>query len=150
MITPKFFGTIKNGKIEHQDADKFNNFVTFAFKEDQEVEISVKKKFKKRTSGQPGEETNFNGYYWMVVVRMVADEMGEIDQDVVHDIIQIEAGNFKMVKVGTHEIKVPKGTSDMSGGEFAEYCSRARIWAGTPGNICDAGMFIPQPHEANY
>lgn len=150
MIAPKFYGTIKQGKIEHQDPEKFNNFVTFAFKEEQEVEIVVKKKFKKRTSGQPGEETDFNGYYWAVIVRMVADEMGEIDQDFVHDLIQMETGNFKVAKVGGREIKLAKGTSDMSGGEFAEYCSRARIWAGTPGNICDAGMFIPQPHEANY
>ena len=61
MIAPKFYGVIKNGKIEHQDADKFNNFVTFNFKEDQEVEILIKKRSKRRTAGLPGEDTNFNG-----------------------------------------------------------------------------------------
>lgn len=144
MIVPKFYGTIKNGRIEHQVPEMFQNYITFNFKEGQDVEITVKKKFKKRTSGQPWEETNFNGYYWAVVVRMVADEIGELNQEVVHGYIQVGAGNYTQMRSGD---RIPKGTSDMSGADFAEYCMRARMWAGTPGNICDAGIFIPQPHE---
>ena len=147
MIVPKFYGAVKNGKIEHQTPELFQNYIIFNFKDGQEVEITVKKKFKKRTSGQPGEETNFNGYYWAVVVRLIADEIGEIDQDIVHGWIQVATGNWKQMKDGN---RIAKGTGGMTGGEFADYCSRARIWAGTPWNICEAGLFIPQPHEVEY
>lgn len=141
MIVPKFYGTIKNGKIEHQVPELFQNYVTFNFKDDQEVEITVKKRFRKRSSGAPGEETNFNGYYWAIVVRMIADEIGEIDQEYVHHWIQISVGNFKTMPDGQ---KVPAGTGHMTGGEFAEYCGRVRTWAGNPEGLA---MFIPQPHE---
>jgi len=30
----------------------------------------------------------------------------------------------------------------MSGGEFAEYCSRARMWANK-----ELGIYIPEPYE---
>lgn len=146
MIAPKFYGTIKGGKVEHQDPDKFNNYVTFAFKEDDSVEIVVKKRAKRRTAGLPGEETNFNGYYWAVIVRMIADHIGEIDQDVVHQWIQIAIGHTKAMPDGE---KVPMGTSHLSGAEFSEYCSRVRMWAGNPDNAL-GGMFIPQPHEVEY
>lgn len=144
MIAPKFYGKIKGGKVEHQSPELFNNYLSFHFKEDQEVEITVKKKFKKRSSGQPGEEANINGYYWMVVVRLIADEIGEIDQEIVHQWIQTAVGNVKVMRDGS---KVPAGTSNMSGAEFAEYCSRVRMWAGNPDGL---NMFIPQPNEASY
>jgi len=38
--------------------------------------------------------------------------------------------------------KIPLGTSKMSGGEFAEYCSRARMWANK-----ELGIYIPEPYE---
>lgn len=144
MIAPKFYGKIKGGRVEHQDPEKFNNFVAFGFKEEQEVEITIKKRFKKRTAGHPGEVTNFNGYYWAVIIRMIADEIGEIDQEIVHHWIQLAVGNFKTMKDGT---KTPIGTGHMTGAEFSDYCSRVRMWAG---NTEGLNMFIPQPHEAEY
>ena len=146
MITPKFFATIEQGKVKHADPQAFQTYVISKFKEGQEVEITIKKKYKKRTSGQPWELTDFNGYYWYCIVRPIADEIGEIDQEAVHGWIQIGAGNFKEVKGK----KIPLGTSEMSGGKFAEYCSRARIWAGTPGEITEKGIYLPEPHEAEY
>lgn len=144
MITPKLYGTVKDGQVQYEDPEKVKNYLLFFFKDDQEVEVEIKKHQKRRTSGQPGEDTNFNGYYWAVIVRMIADEIGEIDQELVHNWIQLSVGNFTVMSNGQ---KVPKGTSNMTGAEFSEYCSRVRIWAASPDGL---NMFLPQPHEANY
>ncbi len=117
------------------------------FPEGTEIEVSPRKKFKRRTSGQKGEATDFNGYYWGVIVRMIADEKGEIGESAyneIHQWIQINIGNFKEMHDGT---KVAKETSNMSGGDFAEMCSRARMWANIPGNVCEYGLYIPEPYE---
>jgi hypothetical protein len=146
MFKSKFYAIIKNGQLIQRDPELFGQHLA-KFEEGQEVEMTLEKKYKRRSSGLPGEAANFNGYYWAVIVRMIADEMGEFDQDLVHYWIQLEVGNFKTMRNGA---RVPKGTNRMSGGEFADYCSRVRMWAATPGNICDKGISIPEPHEVEY
>jgi hypothetical protein len=56
-----------------------------------------------------------------------------------HGIIQIGVGNFKMSKDNK---EIPLGTNEMTGWEFAEYCSRARMWASQ-----ELEIYIPEPHE---
>ena len=106
--------------------------------------MTIAPKYKKRTSGQPGEDTNFNGYLWGVCYKMIGDEIGEMDLDYIHYWAQIKTGNVRAMPDGS---VVPAGTSHLSGGEFAEYCSKVRMWAGTPGNIVGPGIFLPEPYE---
>ena len=147
-IIPKFFGKIINEKfvLNKVDSKNYNGYIG-TFREGQEVEMTVKNKTKKRTSGQPDEETNFNGYYWGIIVAIIADEIGEYKTEDIHNWIQVEVGNTKMTP---NRKIIPSGTSEMSGGEFAEFCSKARQWANMPGNICEAGLYIPEPHEAEF
>ena len=140
-ITPKFYGTIKNGEVEYRDKGMFRDYLTFNFVEGQDVEVVVRKKFKRRSQGGDYEEANINGYYWAVIVRMFAEEIGEIDPDVVHGWIQVKLGNFIEVRGE----RIPKKTSEMSGGEFAEMCSKAR----TLGSL-ELNLYIPEPHEAEW
>lgn len=141
--TPKFYGIARKNKFAFEDRSLYDMYME-KFPDDTPLEMTVKKKYKKRTSGQDGEETNFNGYLWGVVYKMIGDEIGEMDLDYIHYWAQIAVGNFNVMPDGT---KVPKGTSEMSGGEFADYCGHVRIWAATPGKICDLGMNIPEPNE---
>lgn len=148
-IHPKFFGVIMNGKATLYSTDKkyFDGHIS-TFREGQEIEMTIKNKYKKRTSGQPGEDTNFNGYYWGVPMAIIMDEMGDqFTKLELHDWIQIKAGNSRVMPDGT---EVPKGTSDMSGSEFADYCAKVRMWCAIPGNLCEEGAYIPDPHEAEY
>lgn len=148
-IHPKFFGKIINGKATLNPSDKkyYDGYVS-TFMEDQEIEITVKNKFKRRTAGKYDEETNFNGYYWGVIITMLMDEIpDQFTKREMHQWLQVSVGNSKMIR---GNIEIPKGTSEMSGGEFAEYCSQCRIFCSKPGNICDKGMYIPEPHEAEY
>ena len=109
--------------------------------------MTIAKKYKKRTSGQADEETNFNGYLWGIVYKIIADEIGEVDLDYVHYWMQTKVGNVKGMIDGT---VIPKGTSEMSGGDFADYCRKVRIWASAPGNICELGLWVPEPNECEY
>jgi hypothetical protein len=145
-ITPKFFGKMAGGKFVLDDRNLFDNYIQ-KYPDGKELEMTVKAKYKKRTSGQPDEETNFNGYLWGVLYKIIGDEIGEMDLEDIHYWIQIKVGN---IKVMPDRSVIPAGTSDMSGGQFAEYCSKVRIWGSTPGNICENGMYLPEPNEAEY
>ncbi len=141
MIKPKFWGIMKGGKLMIADREQFDLYLT-KFKDGTEMEMTISRKYKRRTTGAPGEKTNFNGYWWAVIIRMVSDEMGELDDDYTHNLIQLEIGNFKETDTG---MRVPKGTKEMSGGEFAELCSKARIWASK-----ELSLSIPEPNEAEW
>lgn len=123
------------------DQDQLDLFL-HKFPDGTEMEMTIGRKYKRRTQGAPDEATNFNGYWWAVIIRMISDEMGEIDDDYTHNLIQIETGNVRRTKSG-HQI--PAGTKHMSGGEFSELCSKARVWASRELNLS-----IPEPNEAAW
>jgi hypothetical protein len=136
---------MSKGELVYSDPEKVRDYLR-GFADGQEMEIVIKKKYKVRTSKQPGEETNFNGYYWGVIVKMIADEKGEIGEeayDEISDWIQINVGNFRVMPDGT---KVAKSTK-IENGPFSDMCMRARMWANIPGNVTEHGMYIPEPHE---
>jgi hypothetical protein len=147
-LKPKFYGIKKGRSFILNESDKvlLGNYLQ-KFEDGKEMEMTVAKKFKARTSGQPGEDTNFNGYLWGVVYKIIGDEIGEMDLDYIHNWAQVKVGNIIAMPDGTI---IPAGTSEMSGGEFAEYCSKVRMWAATPENICKLGMFIPDPNQVDF
>lgn len=148
MIKRTFYGVIKTDikphKFVQHDPGSFQNFLD-GFEKDREMEFEIRPKYKKRTQGLIDESTNFNGYYWKFIVAPIADEMGELDHDYVHKIIQIQIGNFNVDKFG---VKHPRETKEMSGGEFSEMCAKARMWAAIPGNVCELGIRLREPNEA--
>lgn len=149
MYKPKYFGTAQDmaGKMVYRmDPDSKIEYDKFMgkMKPGQDMEMTMAKKHKPRTTGAPGEETNFNGYLWGIAYKTIGDTIGEWDLDTVHIWAQKAVKNVKIMSDG--EV-IPKGTSDMSGGEFADYCRLVRMWAGTPGKITNEGIFIPEPNE---
>lgn len=148
MIKPKFKGIAHCGNFAFKKGERemYDAYMQ-KFKNGTEMEMIIGKKYKKRTSGQEDEDTNFNGYLWGVVYKIIGDEMGEVDLDYIHYWIQQKVGNVKGMKNGD---VVPLGTSEMDGGDFADYCKKVRIWASAPGNVCELGLYIPEPNEAEY
>lgn len=138
---PKFTGTAQRGNFVPTNVLAVAQHMR-QFQEGQELEITISKKYKKRTSGQHDEMTNFNGYLFGIVYKMIGDEIGEMDLDYIHAWVQIATGNFKVMRECT---KIPAGTRHMSGGEFAEYCSRVRMWANQ-----ELHLMIPEPNEIVY
>lgn len=153
MIKPKFFGVIHNGKFFHKEPAMFTNYIEKF--EGRDMEMTVSPKYKRRTQGDPGEETNFNGYYWAVIIRIVADTIGDEDDNAVHNMLQMLFNKkaFTTMDPETKQrinIEVPRGTKNLSGGEFADYCSKIRMWAAMPGNLSERGCYIPEPNEIEY
>lgn len=140
-IKPKFFGKMEGGKLVITDREQFELYLQ-KFKDDTEMEVIVSRKYKRRTSGQADEATNFNGYYWAIIIRMVGDEMGEIDDSYTDDMLQMEVGNVRRTPGGKD---VPAGHKEMSGGEFSDYCGKCRIWASK-----NLKLSIPEPNEVAW
>jgi len=145
MIVPKFYGTIKLGKLEMNagEQDLINSYL-LQFKEGQEIETTIKKKYKKRSSGQQGETTNFNGYFWKIIT-MIATDIGEYGEEGVkrtEKTVLIKVGHIEVDKFGQ---TITKSTSILSGGEFAELCAKVRMWSSE-----FLGLYLPEPHEAEW
>lgn len=140
MIKPKFYATARAGRIEWQDREAVSRHMA-KFPAGTEIELTISRKWKRRTQGAWDEETNFNGYYWAVPIRIISDYIGEEDGDTTHYWVQMAVGNVKSMPDGS---KVPAGTRHMSGAEFSDYCSRVRMWAAK-----DHGLNIPEPNEVD-
>lgn len=155
MNKPKFYAKrSKHGYFEWEDDAAVGAYLQ-KFEEGTRLEITMGKFSKRRTQGSPGEATNFNGYYWGVVVSMVSDAMGEIDDDVTHNLLQLLFNKRGIVVIDPEtkrgiNVEVPVGTKHLTGAEFAEYCSKIRTWASIPGNLCEKGCYIPEPHEVDW
>lgn len=134
---PKFYGKKVGGSFKLHDPKSYAKHLQL-FEEGQELEMTLKKMTKSRTQGLAGEGSNQNGYFWGVIIRMIADHIGELDQDYVHDAVLVAVGHFKEV-LGT---KVPKETKDMEAGEFQELMKRIQIWASKT-----LDLYIPDPYE---
>ena len=77
-----------------------------------------------------------NSYYWGVVVRTLADELGYCQEDM-HMALRI-----KFLAEDRGGLTVPKSTTKLDTQEFEEYLERIRNWA-----VDFAGIMIPLPNE---
>ncbi len=96
-----------------------------------EVDVAIGKHYRQRSDRQ-------NRYYWGVVVPIVAREIGEENDEVVHSWLQIATKHTKDVN-GT---LVPRGTKDLTTVEFEEYAANARMFASK-----FLSVYIPLPNE---
>ena len=137
-----FYGSALKGRFIFKEPDWFRNFMLL-FPDGTDMVMEVKKLGKIRTSKQPGEDTNFNGYYWGIIVKAAAgpDAMADIDMDYVDKCLQIQVGNFRVDNDGN---KIPRGTSWMTGAEFAEYCMKCRMFLNQ-----FYGLYVPEPREGD-
>lgn len=107
-----------------------------------EVTVTIGRRHRRRTSGQQDEQTNFNGYLWGTLYKAIGDHLGyftDEEMDQLHHWVQLAVGNVRVMPDGA---KVAAGTRHMSGGEFAEYCSKVRMWASQY-----LGLYLPEPNE---
>ena len=132
-INPQFFGTIKGGKLSLENPDRFSEYL--ASLEDKEVCLWVRKAEYARSIPQ-------NKYYWGVIVRMVADEMGIIP-DEAHEFLK---GLFLKVGVEANgrRWEVTKSTADLSIADFVDYTEKCRMWAAQMDTL---NINIPLPNE---
>ena len=107
-----------NGKVTIDNREGFVNYAkAFAGKR---IDLGIREH--EKTRSQPA-----NAYYFGIVVKMIADEIGDSVESV-HEILKAEH-NSEMKIVNGMEMWLPRSTSRLSTKEFTDYIERCREWA---------------------
>lgn len=86
-----------------------------------------------------------NAYYWSVIVKMIAEEIG-YDTEVMHEILKkLFLPNKKYDMPDGNDVVLSKSTSQLDTIEFEDYVLKIRIWAKD-----FLMMSIPTPNQTNY
>lgn len=127
-MTPKFLGTIKDGKLTLDNKHKFELFLRCL---DGRVELTVKKFRKKRSDPQ-------NRYYWGVVIKILGEHFG-YESEEMHEALKWQF----LRKKGP--VPTVISTTKLNTMEFMEYLDRIMRWASIEHKI-----YIPSPDEVEF
>jgi len=112
MLTPKFRGNIKLGKLVITDT----RFKEYLFNLEGDVSVKIEKWKKDRTLDQ-------NSLYWKYLT-IIAEEIGEDSVDNLHEIFKRRFLPPQFVKVMGKEYKIPGSTTKLSTKEFTDYLDK--------------------------
>lgn len=128
-FTPVFRAKVSAGKLEFE---KPGDFLTHLESLDGDVDVTVDKRKRKRSDKQ-------NKYYRGVIVKMIADQMGEARHESVHNMLR---GFF--LKDYIARFPTTKSTTELSTVEMEEYHAKCRMWASQ-----ELGLYIPDPNSVD-
>lgn len=121
-MQPTFTGTIQNGTLKLDRPEQFKKHLSLL--KSKYIVITVKPKRKMRTCGRVDEKSNQNGYYWAVVIPVLADQFG-YNPDEMH-----QALKHKFLRIGgTDELPKIRSTASLSAIEWENLMEQIRIWA---------------------
>lgn len=86
------------------------------------------------------------GYYWGVILEMIAESSGN-DKNDVHEEMKRMFLKVGEKKLGNRIVDVTKSTSELTTGETEDYYSKIRSWAGQRPEDGGLGIRIPVPNE---
>ena len=127
--------SVKNGTLDLSPEEKEEMAQYIASLEGKSVWLLISDRKIPRTLLQ-------NAYYWGVVVKMIADEIGD-DTMSVHNILKDKFLPEFWVKEEGREVKMPKSTTRCSTKEFGEYIDQCIVHASSFHNIV-----IPEPNQS--
>jgi hypothetical protein len=134
-MTYRVFGRVdEKGKFQAYNRDAI--YQAFAQLKGKRVELSIRPETKQRSNNQ-------NAYYWGVVVKMIADEIGE-DTETVHELLKDKFNRSEIIIKGNPET-VSKSTTELSTEEFNQYIEKIQIWAAN-----FLGITIPDPNQTEF
>lgn len=130
-IVSLFYGIVRGGKPILENREWFLN--TVAKYEGKEIVLTLRPASTIRSKAE-------NRYYWGVVIRMVSEEMGILDEEA-HDYLK-----SLFLKVGVEKNgkrwEITRSTTTLSIPEFEDYVEKCREWASSELNIV-----VPLPNE---
>lgn len=115
---------IEKGQIKFWRPEDFKTLVSKL--EGKEVFVSIEKQTRHNKQ---------NAYYWSAVITAIANEMGELEPEEVHEILKqrILPKQFKQIrskKTGDIiEVEIPKSTTNLKTDEFYQYVEKCKAWA---------------------
>ena len=114
------------------------------FTEGQEVTLSVKKYYRRRTTGKnkgtSEEESNQNGYLWSVVLPYLCEYFGYLPYEMLDALRPLF---FYEVHDKDPNIKRLKSTTEYDTREWEDKMEEIRVWA-----LTEHQIVIPEPNEA--
>lgn len=138
--SPIFYGRFEEGstKIQFYKRELFDRYVERLkeYAKGRDIQVTMKLRSKRRSLAE-------NAYYWAVVVRMVAEEMGVLD-DEAHDYMKNLFLKIGVTK-GGKRFELPRSTTRLSTVEFEEYVAKCRDWAGK-----ELNCYVPEPNEVEF
>ncbi len=144
-VTPQFEAVIKNVNGQHKpvpnDPSTLQQYLDTRFKEDQNVYIVVKKRFKKRSQGADDEESNQNGYYWGAVIPILGEYFGYLPWEM-HEVLRPLFWSEPHEK--HPELRRPISSTEVNNVAWEETMNQIRTWADLEYNVR-----IPEPHEVD-
>jgi hypothetical protein len=122
-----FVGLVQDGKLRLDSKKQYDAYIT-RFEGD-EVEVTVRKRRSRRSEQQ-------NGYYWSVVIPLMAEHCG-YTRDEMHEAIKAkflgqEDQSRGLLRIGS--------TARLNTLEFADLVDRVILWAAH-----ELGVIIPAP-----
>lgn len=143
-VTPQFEGVIKKSGNHHiavpNDPKTLQQYLDLRFSDGQNVYLVVKKRFKKRTQGGD-DDSNQNGYYWGVVIPILAEHFGYLPWEM-HEVLR---PLFWSEPHPEHpELRRPLSSAEFNTVAWEDKMKEIRIWAQT-----DHDIYIPEPNEVD-
>lgn len=142
-IRPKFVGEITlEGRIKLEPPIKEKLDLWLGSLAGQKVEIVIGKPENSRTNAE-------NRYYWGVVVKLLADELGYSSEDM-HELLKMQFNSkvldvyAKADKLTPRKCRIGKSTASLKVEEFENYLESIRVWAAT-----FLKVVIPLPNEVD-
>ena len=131
-LSPIWRCVIDNGKLTILEKGNFDNFIK-GFRNGG-AELIVRKEKRNRSNKQ-------NKYYWGVILPAIADEIGELIHEDVHNTLK-SMFLKKGIDYKGKRLEVIKSTTELSKTEFEEYLEKCREWS-----AIELGCLIPKPNE---
>ena len=129
MITPKFIATVVNGRLHPRNIVAFNAYI-WKFKENEELDVTVKKRERQRSLPQ-------NSWYWGGILPVIAHETGHTVEEL-HEIFKRKFLPRQEIKYRGQSIFIPGSTANLTSEQFSIYIERIRTEA------ADMGIRIPE------
>ena len=125
-VIPEFWGEVKNGQLFFENRERFDKYLGGLTGK---VKVVVRKWRKNRSLNQ-------NSYYWGVVIKILAEELGYTDEQC-HNALK-----WEFLRVEGKRIPTIKSTALLTTLEFMDFIDKIQIWAAQELNIN-----IPSPNE---
>ncbi len=147
-VYPQFYGTIKHvgghNKFSLDNPISWEKYLDVSLKTGQRITIALKPYYKPRTTGSAQDiedgKGNQNGYYWKVVLPIVAEELG-LDIMDAHKEVQLYFLP-QPSRLNPNQI-IGGSTSNLNRLEWEDFMERVRTYF-----LVEKGIKIPLPHEA--
>ena len=133
--TPLFWAKIKNNELAWHDKSRLKEYLR-SFKEEQELEIVIRKFKKNRTLPQ-------NSWYHGVILPLISDTTG-FTEDECCEVLRKKFLSYQKAGRDNKMHRFTRSTADLTTAEFSAYIEQVIRFASM-----ELGIVVPDPHKVD-